>query len=61
MFCSSLFVLFLLVIVLSVLHRFMDSVYLFGIFKLFLSNKKSVNRFVNLLENDFLSKYYVII
>ena len=36
MFCRSLFVLFLLVIVLSVLHRFTDSDYPFGIFKLFL-------------------------
>jgi hypothetical protein len=34
MFCISLFVLFLLTIVLSVL-RFKDSDYLFGIFKLF--------------------------
>jgi hypothetical protein len=36
MFCRSLFVLFLLVIVLSVLRRFIDSGYPFGIFKLFL-------------------------
>jgi hypothetical protein len=36
MFCISLFVLFLLVIVLSVLRRFIDSGYPFGIFKLFL-------------------------
>ena len=36
MFCRSLFVLFLLVIVLSVLLRFTDSYYPFGIFKLFL-------------------------
>jgi len=35
-FCRSLFVLFLLAIVLSVLLRFMDSDYPFGIFKLFL-------------------------
>jgi hypothetical protein len=35
MFCSSLFVLFLLAIVLSVLLWFTDSNYLFGIFKLF--------------------------
>ena len=34
-FCRSLFVLFLLVIVLSVLSRFTDSEYTFGIFKLF--------------------------
>ena len=37
MFCRSLFVLFLLAIVFSVL-RFMDSDYLFGIFKLFLTS-----------------------
>jgi hypothetical protein len=36
MFCRSLFVLFLLVIVLSVRRRFTDSDYHFGIFKLFL-------------------------
>jgi biotin transporter BioY len=36
MFCRSLFVLFLLAIVLSVLLRFTDFDYLFGIFKLFL-------------------------
>jgi len=35
-FCRSLFVLFLFAIVLSVLLRFMDSDYPFGIFKLFL-------------------------
>ena len=34
MFCRSLFVLFLLAIMLSVLLRFTDSDYLFGIFKL---------------------------
>ena len=36
MFCRSLFVLFLLAIVLSVLLRFTDSDYPSGIFKLFL-------------------------
>ena len=36
MFCISLFVLFLLAIVLSVLLRFTDFDYPFGIFKLFL-------------------------
>jgi hypothetical protein len=36
MFCRSLFVLFLLAIVLSALLRFTDSDYPFGIFKLFL-------------------------
>jgi hypothetical protein len=35
MFCRSLFVLFLLAIVLSLLLRFMDSDYPFGIFKHF--------------------------
>ena len=35
MFCRSLLALFLLAIVLSVLHRFMNSDYPFGIFKLF--------------------------
>ena len=35
MFCKSLFVLFLLVIVLSALLRFTDSDYPFDIFKLF--------------------------
>jgi len=39
MFCRSLFVFFLLSIVLSVLHRFTNSDYLFGIFKLFLLNR----------------------
>ena len=38
MFCRSLFVLFLLAIELSVLLRYADSDYLFGIFKLFLRN-----------------------
>jgi hypothetical protein len=38
MFCRSLFVLFPLAIVLSVLLRFTDSDYPFGIFKLFLIN-----------------------
>ena len=38
MFCRSLFVLFNLAIVLSVLLRFTDSDYPFGIFKLFLWN-----------------------
>jgi len=37
MFCKSLFVLFLFVIVLSVLLRFTDSDYHFGIFKLFVN------------------------
>ena len=37
-FCISLFVLFLLAIVLSVLIRFTDSDYTFGIFKLVLTN-----------------------
>jgi len=37
MFCRSLFVLFLLAIVLSVL-RYMDSDYPFGIFKLFFTS-----------------------
>ena len=36
MFCRSLFVLFLLAIMLSVLLRYTDSDYPFGIFKLFL-------------------------
>ena len=36
MFCRSLFILFRLVIVLSVLLQFMASDYIFGIFKLFL-------------------------
>jgi len=36
MFCGSLFVFFLLASVLSVLLRYMDSDYPFGIFKLFL-------------------------
>jgi hypothetical protein len=36
MFCRSLFVLFLLTFVLSVLLRFTDSNYPFGIFKLFI-------------------------
>ena len=36
MFCRSLFVLFFVAIVLSVLHRFTDSGYSFGIFKLFI-------------------------
>ena len=36
MFCRSLFVLFLLAIVLSVFLRFIDSDYPFGIFRLFL-------------------------
>jgi hypothetical protein len=36
MFCRSLFVLFLLVIVISVLLRFTDSDYPYGIFKLLL-------------------------
>ena len=35
MFCRSLFVLFLMAIVLSVILRYTDSDYLFGIFKLF--------------------------
>ena len=38
MLCRSLFVLFLLAIVLSVLLRFTDSDYSFGIFKPFLSS-----------------------
>jgi len=38
MFCRSLFVLFLLAIVLSALLRYTDSDYLFGIFKLFLQH-----------------------
>ena len=42
MFCRLLFVLFLLAIVLSVLHRFMDSDYPFGIFKLFLQTKSKL-------------------
>jgi len=37
-FCRSLFVIFLLAIVLSVLLPYTDSDYLFGIFKLFLSH-----------------------
>jgi len=40
MLCRSLFVPFLLAIVLSVLLRFADSNYPFGIFKLFLQNIK---------------------
>jgi hypothetical protein len=40
MFCRSLFVFFLLVIVLSVLLRYTDSDYPFGIFKLFLFHFK---------------------
>ena len=36
MFCRLVFVLFLLAIVLSVLPRFTDSDYSFGIFKLFI-------------------------
>ena len=39
MFCRSLFVLFLVAIVLSILLRYADSDYLFGIFKFFLSPK----------------------
>ena len=38
MFCGSLFVLFLLAILLSILLRFTDFYYPFGIFKLFLSS-----------------------
>ena len=41
MFCRSLFVLFLLAILLSVLFQFTDSDYPFGIFKLFLYDKTS--------------------
>ena len=44
MFCRSLlcpFVLFLLANVLSVLHRYMDSDYPFGIFKLFLLTREA--------------------
>ena len=41
MFCRSLFVLFLLAIELSVLLRFTDSDYLFGVFKLFLDTIRS--------------------
>jgi hypothetical protein len=44
LFCRSLFVLFLLAIVLSVLLRYTDSDYLFGIFKFFLSPKKKPNK-----------------
>jgi len=42
MFCRSLFVLFLLAIVLSVLLRYADSDYPFGIFKLFLSSVNTI-------------------
>ena len=42
MFCKSLYVLFLLAIVLSVL-RFTDSDYPFGIFKLFLIQSSFLN------------------
>jgi hypothetical protein len=59
MFCRSLFVLFLLVIVLSVLLRYTDSDYSFAIFNLFLMKHmlffkkplKSVTRHVNLVIN----------
>ena len=40
MFCRSLFVLFLLIIVLSVLLRYTDSDYPFGIFEIFLNKIK---------------------
>ena len=42
MFCRSLFVLFLLASVLSVLIQFTDSDYHFGIFKLFLRHYKNI-------------------
>jgi len=73
MFCRSLFVLFLLTIVLSVLslltivlsvlRRFTDSDYLFGIFKIFLRNKKKCipNEFINPLNiryNIDVTKYH---
>ena len=42
MFCGSLFVLFLMAIVLSVLLRFTDSDYHFGILKLFLNGIQKI-------------------
>ena len=49
-YCRSLFVLFLLTILLSVLLRFTDSDYTFGIFKLFLVNK-SLNKPILTIHN----------
>jgi hypothetical protein len=49
MFCGSLFVLYLLAIVLFVLLRFTDSDYPFGIFKLFLLVSESVQTFSEFL------------
>jgi hypothetical protein len=46
-FCRSLFVLFLLAIVLSVLLRYTDSDYLFGIFKLFF-HAQLISKFVKI-------------
>ena len=43
MFCRSLFVLYLLAIVLSVRHRFTDSDYTFGIFKFVLCIRLKIN------------------
>ena len=49
MFCRSLFVLFLLAILLFVLPQFADSDYPFGIFKLFLYQAWKVNDHVYVL------------
>ena len=58
MFCRLLFVLFLLAIVLSVLHRYTDSDYPFGIFKLFLhtTNVKSLLHVVGMLLDAYLKE-----
>jgi hypothetical protein len=58
MFCRSLFVLlyfFLLAIVLSVLLRFTDSEYPFGIFKLFLWLCPALNGSDNIINNSVLN------
>ena len=57
MFCISLFILlyfFFFAIVLSVLLRYTDSDYSFGIFKLFLKD----NSYVNLAANNYVQSKY---
>jgi len=50
MFCRSLFVLFRLAIVLSVLLQYTDSEYSFGISKLFLLDKNTIFIYVSKLS-----------
>jgi hypothetical protein len=60
MFCRSLFVLFRLAIVLSVLLRFTDSDYPFGIFKFFLHIPTRISyQKIYILQHTFLLKSHV--